>query len=152
MIITIDGPASAGKGTLASYLAERYRLAYFDTGMVYRAVGLEMLLQGLDTSDAEAAARIAGELTFQKMVSLSQNPEFRGPQGGKNASIVSAYPKVRSLLLIRCLRTAHRPTGLFMMVATPARSSAPMPTSSFLLRPRPRLGRSAVIKSFSPKA
>lgn len=99
MIITIDGPASAGKGTLASYLAERYRLAYFDTGMVYRAVGLEMLLQGLDTSDAEAAARIAGELTFQKMVSLSQNPEFRGPQGGKNASIVSAYPKVRSLLL-----------------------------------------------------
>ena len=99
MIITIDGPASAGKGTLASYLAERYRLAYFDTGMVYRAVGLEMLLKGLDTADDKAAAAIAGGMTFQKMIELSQNPEFRGPQGGKNASIISAYPKVRSLLL-----------------------------------------------------
>ena len=38
MIITIDGPAAAGKGTLAAALAKRYRLAYFDTGMVYRAV------------------------------------------------------------------------------------------------------------------
>ncbi len=99
MIITIDGPASAGKGTLASYLADRYHLAYFDTGMVYRAVGLEMLLQGLDTANEDAAAAIAGALTFQKMMELSQNPEFRGPQGGKNASIVSAYPRVRSLLL-----------------------------------------------------
>ncbi len=99
MIITIDGPASAGKGTLASYLAERYRLAYFDTGMVYRAVGLEMLLKGLNTADAEAAATIAAELTFPRMMELSKHPEFRGPQGGKNASIVSAYPQVRSLLL-----------------------------------------------------
>ena len=37
MIITIDGPAAAGKGTLASQLAQKYKLAYFDTGMVYRA-------------------------------------------------------------------------------------------------------------------
>ena len=79
MIITIDGPASAGKGTLASYLAERYRLAYFDTGMVYRAVGLEMLLKGLNTADAEAAATIAAELTFPRMMELSKHPEFRGP-------------------------------------------------------------------------
>ena len=42
MIITIDGPAAAGKGTLAAILADKYHLAYFDTGMVYRAVGLEM--------------------------------------------------------------------------------------------------------------
>ena len=40
MIITIDGPAAAGKGTLASTLAKKYHLAYFDTGMIYRAVGL----------------------------------------------------------------------------------------------------------------
>lgn len=47
MIITIDGPASAGKGTLASTLAGIYHLAYFDTGMVYRAVGLEMIFERL---------------------------------------------------------------------------------------------------------
>ena len=39
MIITVDGPAAAGKGTLSQKLAEKYCLAYFDTGMVYRAVG-----------------------------------------------------------------------------------------------------------------
>ena len=46
MIITIDGPAAAGKGTLASKLASKYNLTYFDTGMVYRAVGLDVVLQG----------------------------------------------------------------------------------------------------------
>lgn len=50
MIVTIDGPAAAGKGTLAARLAEKYKLAYFDTGMVYRAVGLEMFLNGEDVS------------------------------------------------------------------------------------------------------
>ena len=55
MIITIDGPAAAGKGTLAAALAERYRLAYFDTGMLYRAVGLEMVLQNQNPQDELAA-------------------------------------------------------------------------------------------------
>ena len=68
MIITIDGPASAGKGTLASFLASCYRLAYFDTGMVYRAVGLEMFLRGLNVEDEAAAAEIAAKLTFQRMM------------------------------------------------------------------------------------
>ena len=39
MIITIDGPAGSGKGTIAAALAQKYKMAYFDTGMVYRAVG-----------------------------------------------------------------------------------------------------------------
>ncbi len=99
MIITIDGPASAGKGTLASFLASCYRLAYFDTGMVYRAVGLEMFLRGLNVEDEAAAAEIATKLTFQRMMELSTHPEFRGPRGGQNASIISAYPEVRRLLL-----------------------------------------------------
>lgn len=99
MIITIDGPAAAGKGTLAAFLAEKYRLAYFDTGMVYRAVGIEMMENNQDVSDKEAAAEIARRLTFPKMMKLSENPEFRGPKGGQNASVVSAYPEVRSALL-----------------------------------------------------
>ena len=52
MIITVDGPAAAGKGTLSQKLAEKYCLAYFDTGMVYRAVGLLMLQNGNDLADA----------------------------------------------------------------------------------------------------
>lgn len=78
MIVTIDGPAAAGKGTLAARLAEKYKLAYFDTGMVYRAVGLEMFLNGEDVSDEVQAEKTAKELTFQKMTALAKHPEFRG--------------------------------------------------------------------------
>lgn len=99
MIITIDGPAAAGKGTLANTLAEKYFLAYFDTGMVYRAVGLDMLLKGLDFNDELQAEKIAKELTFSNMMALSNNPDFRSNKGGVAASIVSAHPKVRAALL-----------------------------------------------------
>lgn len=99
MIITIDGPAAAGKGTLAAALAKRYRLAYFDTGMLYRAVGLEMVLQNQNPQDESAAEKVAESLTFAKMMQLSTHPEFRGRIGGEAASKVSALPKVRSALL-----------------------------------------------------
>ena len=99
MIITVDGPAAAGKGTLSKVLAEKYGLAYFDTGMVYRAVGLEMALLGKDLNNEDEALKIANGLTFSKMVSLSSHPDFRSALGGKNASIVSAYPSVRARLL-----------------------------------------------------
>lgn len=99
MIITIDGPAAAGKGTLAAALAKRYRLAYFDTGMLYRAVGLEMVLQNQNPQDESVAEKVAKSLTFAKMMQLSAHPEFRGRIGGEAASKVSALPKVRSALL-----------------------------------------------------
>ncbi len=99
MIITIDGPAAAGKGTLAAALAKHYKLAYFDTGMVYRAVGLQMVLQGLDLTDENTAEKIAEQLTFAKMMELSHHPDFRSDIGGQAASKVSAFPKVRAALL-----------------------------------------------------
>ena len=99
MIITIDGPAAAGKGTLASNLSKKYGYAYFDTGMVYRAVGLEMYLQHKDMSDEDSALKIAQNLTFEHMHELAKNSDFRSALGGKNASIVSAYPAVRAALL-----------------------------------------------------
>jgi len=99
MIITIDGPAAAGKGTLAASLATRYKLAYFDTGMIYRAVGLQMVLQNLDPENEERAVSVARELTFEKMMALSTHPDFRSDIGGKAASKVSALPGVRAALL-----------------------------------------------------
>ena len=99
MIITIDGPAAAGKGTLASQLAKKYKLAYFDTGMVYRAVGLLMRKNGFDLNDERKAEELAKNLTFPQMMELSQNPEFRSSEGGVAASIVSSQPKVRAALL-----------------------------------------------------
>lgn len=99
MIITIDGPAAAGKGTLAAALAKHYKLAYFDTGMVYRAVGLQMVLLKLDLTDESAAEKVAKQLTFTQMMELSRHPDFRSDVGGQAASKVSAFPKVRAALL-----------------------------------------------------
>lgn len=99
MIITIDGPAAAGKGTLAGKLAEKYALAYFDTGMVYRAVGLEMILGGYSLDDTAKAESLAQELTFPRMMALSEYPDFRSLAGSKAASVVAAIPGVRKALL-----------------------------------------------------
>lgn len=99
MIITIDGPASAGKGTLAQSLSEKYCLAYFDTGMVYRAVGLQLLLDGVAIENEAEAETVAKALTFPKMMELSTHQEFRSNVGGKAASIVAAMPSVRKALL-----------------------------------------------------
>lgn len=110
MIITIDGPAAAGKGTLAATLAAKYNLAYFDTGMVYRAVGLKMRLCGEDLNDENLAEKTAKNLTFSQMTELSKNPEFRSSEGGSAASIVSAQPKVRAALLKMQQDFSLRPT------------------------------------------
>lgn len=110
MIITVDGPAAAGKGTLSQKLADKYGLAYFDTGMVYRAVGLMMLKQALDLSDACAAEKMAGELTFATMMELSRDKDFRSSIGGQAASIVSSYSEVRAQLLDMQRNFAKNPT------------------------------------------
>lgn len=99
MIITIDGPASAGKGTLAQSLSEKYEMAYFDTGMVYRAVGLKLVLEGISLENESEAEKVAKSLDFPQMMSLSKNPDFRSDIGAKAASIVAAIPSVRSALL-----------------------------------------------------
>ena len=55
MIIAIDGPAAAGKGTLARRLAQHLNLAYLDTGLIYRAVSKKVLIVGADLEDRTQA-------------------------------------------------------------------------------------------------
>lgn len=95
MIIAIDGPAAAGKGTLARRLAVHYGLNYLDTGALYRAVGLAVLLGGADPADpaaAEAAARALDPAGLG-------DPALRGEEAGQAASKVAAIPAVRQALL-----------------------------------------------------
>ena len=99
MIITIDGPAAAGKGTLSSRLAQKYKLTYFDTGMIYRAVGLDLILNHFDSEDDEKALISAQNMTFHKMMELSGHPDFRSNLGGQAASKVAAKTPVRQALL-----------------------------------------------------
>ena len=62
MIIAVDGPAAAGKGTLARALARHYNYHFLDTGSLYRMVGLAVLSQGRDPRDAAAALAAAKAL------------------------------------------------------------------------------------------
>lgn len=95
MIIAIDGPAAAGKGTLARRLARHFGLAYLDTGALYRAVALKVLEAGGDPADeaqAGAAARKIGPADLDR-------PALREERVGAGASQVAVHPSVRQALL-----------------------------------------------------
>lgn len=94
-VIAIDGPAAAGKGTLARRLAEALGLRYLDTGLLYRAVGRRVLDAGRDPADANAAAIAARALRPEDL----QRDDLRGPEADAAAAAVAAIPAVRAALL-----------------------------------------------------
>jgi len=95
MIIAIDGPAAAGKGTLARRLAERFGLALLDTGLLYRAVGMNLVRAGGDVDDAAAAEAAARALTPEDL----EAGDLRADRAADAASRVSQIPGVRKALL-----------------------------------------------------
>jgi cytidylate kinase len=95
MIIAVDGPAAAGKGTLARALARHYHYHFLDTGSLYRMVGLSVIAQGRDPRDEAAAYAAAQSLKPD----LMHERDLRTEKVGEAASIVAANLKVRSALL-----------------------------------------------------
>ena len=95
MIIAIDGPAAAGKGTLARRLAQHLNLAYLDTGLIYRAVGKKVLIVGADPEDAAAAEAEARAMRPEDL----QLGGLRTDEVAQAASKVSTVPGVRAALL-----------------------------------------------------
>ncbi|MDR3532382.1 MAG: (d)CMP kinase [Rhodopila sp.] len=94
-IIAIDGPAAAGKGTLARRLATTLGLPYLDTGLLYRAVARRVLDAGGDPADAATAEGAARSL---RPVDLDRS-DLRGPQADAAAASVASIPGVRTALL-----------------------------------------------------
>src|SRR3954454_13298441 len=95
MIIAIDGPAASGKGTLGKRLAQHYGYRHLDTGVIYRAVACALMQTGRDLRDEAAAVAAAMELapdTFGDSTLKTQ-------KAGECASIVSAIPRVREVLV-----------------------------------------------------
>lgn len=86
--VAIDGPAAAGKGTIARAVADHFGFAYLDTGLLYRAVGQRML-DGEDPVEAAAALRTAD----------LDHPDLRGAEAAQAASKVAVIPEVRAALL-----------------------------------------------------
>lgn len=107
MIIAIDGPAAAGKGTLARRLAAHLGLALLDTGLLYRAVGMKTARGGADPADAPAATDIARGLRPEDL----EAPDLRGDEAANAASRVAAIPDVRAALLDFQRGFAKQPPG-----------------------------------------
>ena len=95
LVIAVDGPAAAGKGTLARRLAAHFGLPYLDTGLLYRAVARRVLDAGGDPADADSAEAAARAL---RPADLDRG-DLRGPPVDGASSRVAAFAGVRAALL-----------------------------------------------------
>jgi cytidylate kinase len=105
-VIAIDGPAGAGKSTLAESLASRLGLERLDTGAMYRAVAYAALRNGVDPADAESVAQVARRTQIEvgpkvKVDGVDASQEIRGAEVTSVVSAVAANPEVRRELVRR---------------------------------------------------
>ena len=95
LAVAVDGPAAAGKGTLARRLAAALGLPHLDTGLLYRAVGRRVLDVDADPADPAAAKAAALALEAEDLA----RPDLRGPEADRAASLVAAHSGVRAALV-----------------------------------------------------
>ena len=105
--VAIDGPAAAGKGTIARAVAEHFGFGHLDTGLLYRAVGVQALHDGRGVIDPHWAAELARRLTPEDVA----RGDLRTAQAGRAASKVAVLPEVRAALLAFQKRFARREGG-----------------------------------------
>ena len=107
MIIAIDGPSGAGKGTVARALAARLGYRHVDTGAMYRAVAWKATQEGIDLSDEAAVAALGERATFDVeagRISIDGHDvraAIRTPEIDKAAASVARHPSVRRVLVAR---------------------------------------------------
>ena len=106
LLIAVDGPAASGKGTIARALARHYGLPHMDTGLLYRAVALNLWRWGGDPGNEFAALRACDGIGVDP-----DDEELRSEPVSSIASRISAYPSVRAALLERQQLFAAQPGG-----------------------------------------
>jgi len=120
-VITIDGPSGSGKGTISQLLASKLSFNYLDSGALYRLVAMAAQRHGVALDNVEALAVLAAhmDIVFEmdaeggspKVVLESENVSdlIRSEEVGSKASMVAAFPEVRSALLQRQKAFAQQP-------------------------------------------
>jgi cytidylate kinase len=106
LIIAIDGPSGAGKGTIARAIAARLQYRYVDSGAMYRAVAWKARQLGLDLSDGAAVARVAEQVTLDlsqgvRVDGLDVTSSIRTGEMDLAAATVARHPAVRAVLVQR---------------------------------------------------
>ena len=107
MVIAIDGPAGAGKSTVARGVAAALGFTYLDSGAMYRSVALAALRAGVDPDDADAVSRLARALNIEfegtqvLLAGEDVSTEIREPNVTEAASRVSVHPGVRTAMVQR---------------------------------------------------
>ncbi len=107
MVIAIDGPAGAGKSTVARGVAKALGFTYLDSGAMYRTVALAALERGIDPDDGERLGELAWELDFGfegDSILLDGKPvegRIRSPEVTVASSRVSVHPQVRQAMVKR---------------------------------------------------
>jgi cytidylate kinase len=106
LVIAIDGPSGAGKGTVARTVAARLGYRHIDTGAMYRAVAWQARHEGVDLGDAEAVAAVARRavLVLDERVVIDGSDvtdAIRTPAIDEAAAIVAQHPPVREALVER---------------------------------------------------
>jgi cytidylate kinase len=107
MVIAIDGPAGAGKSTVARGVAGALGFTYLDSGAMYRSVALAVVRTGADPADADAATSLAKDIELElvgsgvKLDGEDVSAAIRTPEVTEAASIVSAHPGVRRAMVER---------------------------------------------------
>lgn len=111
IVITVDGPSGAGKGTLCHVLAEKLGFDFLDSGALYRITALSAVKKGIALDDEEKLAELGRNLNIQFVPANGEisvildgenvGNQIRTAEAGQNASKVAAFPKVREALLER---------------------------------------------------